>query len=269
MKEKIKKLSERYRKLRKYRYEQGIPIKRYSIQWRKVVHPFLYHILKLDRVLSKERCEIIGDKHSNVHNAIYACTHAGGNDIQRVVEAMRSHAWLFLGDPGELYCGALGLMIQLNGAVYLETRDKCDRRIAEARSTEILEKGGSLLIFPEGAWNIEPSIPVMLLYSGTARMARKTGCDIIPIAIEIYDKRYVVNIGQNVSFAGRTEDDKTLTMELRDTLATLKWEIWENQGLFSRKDIKMLTDEEYAQSVVKIADWGYTLKDIYETRYHE
>lgn len=251
------------------RYEQGISINSFSIWWRRIIHPILWQLIKLDRKLSQEHCEVIGDRRCSNRNVIYACTHIGGNDVQRVFEAIRSQAWLFLGDPGALYRGVLGLMIYLNGAVYLETRDKYDRKIAEARATEILKKGGSLLIFPEGAWNIEPSIPVMHLYPGTARMARKTGCDIIPIAIEVYGARYVVNIGQNLSFSGRSEDDRELTRELRDILASLKWEIWEREGTFSRQEYQFVDDEEYAQSVIHRKDWGYTLKDAYETRYHE
>ena len=109
----------------------------------------------------------------------------------------------------------------------------------------------------------------MHLYPGTARMARKTGCDIIPIAIEVYGARYVVNIGRNLSFSGRSEDDRELTRELRDILASLKWEIWEREGTISRQEYQFVDDEEYAQSVIHRRDWGYTLKNAYETRYHE
>ncbi len=50
-----------------------------------------------------EICEVIGDKNSNKKNVIFACMHIGGNDVQRVFEAIESHAYLFLGDSGEFY----------------------------------------------------------------------------------------------------------------------------------------------------------------------
>ena len=66
-----------------------------------------------------------------------------------------------------------------------------------------------------------------------------------------------------------TANDKEKTEVLRDILAKLMWQIWERQGLFRRSAIQMMTDEEFALSVVNRVVWeGYTLKDVYETRYH-
>ena len=48
----------------------------------------------------------------------------------------------------------------------------------------------------------------------------------------------------------------------------LKWEIYETQGVVSRNSVKSLSDEEFAMSVIKWVDWGYSLEDVYETRYH-
>lgn len=211
---------------------------------------------------------ILHNRCRNQENVIYACTHIGGNDIQRCFEAVQDHAYLLLGDPCGLYKSFTGGILFLNGVICLETRDKVDRRIAEYRSIELLKKGGSLMIFPEGAANIEPSAPVMHMLSGAVRMARRTGKDIVPVAVECYDDKYYINIGSKIHITPLS-DDKKMTEQLRDILSTLKWHIWENQGVFRRSSIRTMTDEEFALSIVKRVEWeGATLKDIYETRYH-
>ena len=86
----------------------------------------------------------------------------------------------------------------LNGYIPFETNNKVDRKIATKRSIEVLNNGGNLLIYPEGAWNITPNLPVMKLYDGTASMALETGADIIPIGIEQYNNDFFVSIGENI-----------------------------------------------------------------------
>lgn len=85
------------------------------------------------------------------------------------------------------------------------------------------------MIYPEDAWNIIENQVVMPLYSGAAEMAIRSGAEIVPIAMEQYDKTYYVNIGKNINLTGYALSQKRqATEELRDVLCTLKWEIWKN-----------------------------------------
>lgn len=264
----LDKLSYYHLNRRRKRFKKKRKLRSFSIAFRKIIHPVLYGVIKADRFLSKEGIVILGDR-CNHNNVIYAVTHIGGNDVQRAFEAIRDHAYLLLGDPGDLYKNVVGLLLYLNGVICLETRDKTDRKIAYARSIELLQKGGSLVVFPEGAWNIEPSLPVMHLFPGVIRMAKTTGCAIVPIASEVYENRYVIYIGKAYKLDGMEDDEKIQVAELRDILATLKWEIWESQGIYCRKDQAVVSDKEFAQAVIDRVDWGYTLQDVYETRYHD
>lgn len=56
---------------------------------------------------------------------------------------------------------------------------------------------------------------------------------------------------------------------LRDKMATLKWEIWERQGIDNRAHMAVISDTEYAESVMNRANYGYTLQDVYETRWQK
>lgn len=54
----------------------------------------------------------------------------------------------------------------------------------------------------------------------------ETNTSIVPIAIEQYDKRFVINFG-HVICPKDFGDIGELTQNLRDALAILKWKIWE------------------------------------------
>ena len=86
------------------------------------------------------------------------------------------------------------------------------------------------MIYPEGARNGSENLPVRPLFSGTAKMAMETDTPIVPVAIEQYGKKFVINFGNELCPAD-FQSAADLTQTLRDALATLKWDIWENEGV--------------------------------------
>lgn len=265
----LSELEKYYIELRKYEYEHNIPLK--YMELRKKIHKLLLQLIKIDRILAHEELYVIGDKRIKSHEPkIYACTHIGGNDIQRTFEAIEEHAYLFLGDPREIYRDLTGVILNLNGAICMDTNDKNDRQIAYERSIELLSSNTNLLIYPEGAWNITDNLPVMKLYPGVAKMASETGADIIPVAIEQYDNRFFVNIGENIKYSLSKSNDIQFTTEyLRDILATLKWQIWEYNGIISRASVSKEFIENYKQNIVNKCEYDFTIQDVYHTMYRD
>lgn len=259
-------LSKYYMLKRKENYEKKIPLKGIAI--RKKIHKIPLNLVKLDRKLCNEDIIILNDSRLyNNNSKIYACTHIGGNDIQRVFEAINEHAYLFLGDPKGLYKDFSGLLLFLNGSINLETNNKTDRYIAKERAVELLTKKGNLLIFPEGAWNITPSLPVMDLYKGTVVMAKETNSDIIPVAIEEYDKHFYVSIGKNIEpnqYQSMSIDE--INILLRDKMATEKWNIFEYNGVYHR-DKEFFDYSSFAEKIVSKCPYGFTIDDVERTRY--
>lgn len=265
----LQELEQYYKVLRKYEYDNNVPLK--GIKFRQSIHQPLLDIIKVDRMISGEELYVIGDKREKTNRpVIYACTHIGGNDIQRTFEAIGNHAYLFLGDPKETYIDATGILLELNGVIRLETNDKEDRHIAYERAVELLKAGGDLLIYPEGAWNIIENLLVLKLYKGTVKMANETQADIIPIAIEQYANRFFVNIGKNIRYNPSVSGNIEYMNEmLRDTLATLKWDIWERIGDSTRTSITNDEIEQFRERIVARCGYGYTIEDVYKTMYHD
>ena len=264
-------LSKYYMEKRKEEDEKGIPLSKKGIMIRNKIHQLLLQIVMIDRLLNHETITVLKDERIKTnHPKVFTCTHIGGNDIQRTFEAIKDPAYLFLGDPQELYQNLEGLLLFLNGAIYLETRNKQDRGIAKRRSIELLEKGGNLLIYPEGAWNISPNLPVMKLYKGAVNIAVTTGADLIPIAIEQVENHFYVSIGKNIITSEMNNiDTNLLNQTLRDALATEKWYIWEQIGIQKRKVVGNQTLMEYQQSIVDRCSYDFTLQDVIETMYKD
>ena len=254
-----------YRERRKERFAQGKRLK--NIQLREAFYPLFAVVLKLDRLFRKQKVTVIGNRKKYKGQVIFACTHTWENDLENIYEVLGRGCWWFVGDPCVLYKDISGLLVYLNGSIFLETDDKEDRHIAFLRSVELLKGGGSLMIFPEGARNGSENLPVMPLFSGTAKMAIESNVKIVPIAIEQFEKRFVINFG-NELFPKDFEDNTSLTQRLRDDLATLKWEIWEREGLFARDSLPEDYREQYIQTFAKrLAPWD-TLESVERNRFH-
>ena len=258
--------------LRKYNYKNGEKLK--GIELRKKIHFLVNLILKIDQILSKENIIIVNDKHNNDLDKpkIFACTHIGGNDIQRAFQVIKEPAYLMLGDPGILYRMPIYQGLKLNGVIPLETSDREDRKIAYQKSIELLQNGGNLLIYPEGAWNVTPNSIVMKTFTGTVRLAMETGAEIIPIGMEQYDNNFYFNIGANYSIpANSSKSVSYYNEELRDKLATLKWEIMELQPILERKNIPENYLEYFQNEIVNRCNYGYgfSLEDAIKESFHD
>ena len=257
-----------YRQRRQVHFENNKPFR--GVNFRKYIHQLLLIVLKIKHLLSKEVITIIGDKHIPTnHPVIFAATHIGWDDIEMIFSAIRTHAYLFLGDPRNLYRSIDGFLLDLNGAICMDTSSKSDRYVGKETCVRWLMQGGNLLIFPEGAWNITENLPVMPLYAGAAEMAIRSDAEIIPVAIERYGKQYVVNIGENICSTNMDLEHKwDMTAALRDTMATLRWEIWESRPKTKRTDIPQDHRFLELQELQKSMQGVYTLHDVEITRFH-
>lgn len=240
-------LADYYRLKREYDYNNGKSLK--GTIWRDMLHPILIKLVKLNRkYIDKQNLTILHDARQNNKKkfsqkvksfikgekqkpVIYAITHIDKYDFQIVSEALKDHQYPFAGDPETMYRSFDGFVLNLNGVIYCDTESKNDRKIAKDTSIDLLKSGKNLLIYPEGVWNVTPNLLMLPLFPGIIEMAKETGCDIVPVAIERYDKDYIVNIGTefnvNQKIAAGLNLDEIKT-DLRDEMATLKWNIMES-----------------------------------------
>jgi 1-acyl-sn-glycerol-3-phosphate acyltransferase len=258
-----------HRTLRKYEYEHHIQVS--GLKTRLFFHKLVRGLILVESACSKVHVKVIGD--DSIHTEkpiIYACTHIGRYDVESNFVSHKDHFYIFYGDPGATYRSVDGLLLNMNGVIYADTDSKEDRMIGKEACVKLLEQGGNLLIYPEGAWNITENEPVMKLFTGAVEMAIRGGAEIIPIAMENYGNTYHVNIGRNIDYSAvRLEQKREKTDELRDIMSTLKWEIWEKQGLTRRRELPADYAGTFIDNIMNQTVDGYTVEEINRTRFHD
>ncbi|MDO4618799.1 MAG: lysophospholipid acyltransferase family protein [Clostridia bacterium] len=255
-------LEQYYREKRKHDFENGKKIKGYT--FRKILHPFLWLLVKIDRLITGEKIITLKKPKIKTHKPIiFACTHIGGNDAARALEFIKRHCYLFLGDPKAMYKNFEGLLVYLSGCVIIDTLNKTDRAVGFNRAIELLKAGQNLLIFPEGEWNITENELCMKLYPGVIKMALETGAIVVPMAVEQYDNTFVFNMGDIIDYNTATYKDYSadkLKADLRDRLATLKYQIIEkhpeNYG-----EITKAFRESFAQNIVSRCEYEFSVQE--------
>jgi len=256
-----------YRERRKERFENNKLIGGKNM--RRILHPLLLGGLKIKHLLCGQKIKVIGDNMTTKNGRIiFAATHIGWDDVEMVLTAIQSHAYVLWGDPRESYKTIDGCLLDMNGAFICDTDNKWDRFIAKESCVRWLNQGGKLLVFPEGVWNFSENKLVMYLFNGVSEMAIRTGASIVPVAIVQFEQEYRVNFGENIDGSKwRLEQKQELTGYLRDAMATLKWELYETQPVTERKSIPDNVSELYKQFLLKQAKGIYSWEEFAAAAY--
>ena len=236
-----------------------------------LAHRILIPLLRLDLFLAGNRIHILSDERKKTKQPVIYCpTHIGGVDIEMSFLAVHSPCWIALGNPREVYKSLDGMLMQMNGWIPLDVHEKPDRTAAKAQMKALLDKGGNLLIFPEGTQNIYPNVLVGHLYAGAVDLAIQTGAEIVPIAIGRDEKHYYFAIGQNIGYDNcHYEDRFELTKELRDRMATLKWEVIEQLPTIKRAEVSNTAYDEFVQRAITMnTEYTLTAEDVYSEQFH-
>ena len=159
------------------------------------------------------------------------------------------------------------LYFMLNGVIFVDRKDKEDLAASKKAMSAYLNKGRSIVMFPEGTWNLTENQLMLPMKWGIIDIAKETGAQIIPTVLE-YDrekKRCFVRFGVPMVFT--PEDSKAETIiALRNTLATMRWEFLERNGTFSRANMDMVSERKklfYSVEEYPPIDWEYESSCIY------
>ncbi|MBQ9766424.1 MAG: 1-acyl-sn-glycerol-3-phosphate acyltransferase [Lachnospiraceae bacterium] len=114
----------------------------------------------------------------------------------------------------------------LNGVVWVDRKNREDKKKAVIKMKKLLKAGANLIIFPEGTWNLTPSKPMLPLYWGVIDIAKDSCKPIIPIVLEYTDSKCYVAFGDIITIPKQADKGESID-KVSDSFATLKWTIWE------------------------------------------
>lgn len=127
-----------------------------------------------------------------------------------------------------------------------------DRHSAKSRKKsidklyKILSSGGSVIWFPEGTWNLTDNLLMLPMRYGIVKMATKANVPIVPISIHYAGNKIYSTVGESITI-GINEDAITAITQLRDIMATMKYEQMETCGVYKKSDV----DKEDFDALIK------------------
>lgn len=266
--EELKKREEEFLKLyyKLREKDEGKIWNRLSLKQRQKIHWIILNIYRIKNRLGGFNYELINDEREKTDRPIiFAVTHVGKFDIEVVSEAIKDHYYLLSGDYEHIQGIIDSPFLSLNGVFYFNEKVKDDRKLVTEKMINHLNDGGNLMYFIEGTWNLSPNLPMLPCYWGIVNIAKKGNAIIVPIAAEQYGKNFKINIGKNfdmMQYEDTIEGKSCAINDLRDVLATLKWEIWETEPQLIREDI--IGDEWTNYVSERFKEWPYFNEEYIE-----
>ena len=177
--------------------------------------------------------------------------------------------------------------------VFVDPYSKEDKDYTYRMMVRYLKEGSNFMIYPEAVWNLSENKIVLGTFLGTVKAALETNAVIVCSAIERYNKKYIINRNGYIDpmqimkkYTDKTFEElknnstyadllKIILIEcnneLRDTMASRTFEIWEDHankfGIESRKDIPEGYWDDFVSGLT--AEWpGYKMSDNIEQRFH-
>lgn len=189
---------------------------------------------------------------------LFAGNHYCGNDIIIACNVIHGRVQIVAGKQpltpvDEFFFNA-------NGTIFVDRKDKQDTAACKRAMEALLRDGENVLIFPEGTSNVSDALLMYPMKWGIIDVARRTGAQIIPVILHYDREKMVVHVrfGQPMVMDGRSRAGGI--RDLRDTMAAMRWEYWERQGLFCRADLDMEAERIRNKELLlayKLLDYDY------------
>lgn len=212
------------------------------------------------RVIVEQPCRLLPDK-----PVIYAVNHFCFADTPIMGRIAPKRSYILVGQQ------RLGLSdwlyFILNGVIFVDRKDKADMAASKLAMSAYLRKGRSIVMFPEGTWNLTDNQLMLPMKWGIIDIAKETDAQIVPVVLE-YDhksKRCFVRFGEPMIFSAEGNKAEAIAA-LRDTMATMRWELWKRMGLFPRAELDLEVERRklfYSVEEYPPIDWEYESSCIY------
>lgn len=235
----------------------------FLIRLRELIYPLLMLLSG-----TKVRCRV------EVENAytpipgktiIFAANHSAFQDTPIMLKITKRHSYVLVGKQNLAFVDWLFFM--LNGTIWIDRKSKGDMAASKDAILACLGKGQSLLWFPEGTWNLTPSQLMMPIKWGIVDIARQADAQIIPVALDYDWVQNICRVKFGRPMAGECLRDKAEAVgRLRDTMATLRWDLMCEQQILSRGEIDPAQLEQEMYRVIDDyppLNWEYERSCIY------
>ncbi len=190
--------------------------------------------------------------------AIYAHTHQSKMDHVNFIATNPNHTILLNSCVlSEFYKKVLAI----NGVYYVDKTSRESMHNAKTEMIRCLLHGVPVVIFPESAWNCSPNKLLLPFRWGIIDIAKKAQMPIVPVVQEYtYDddkqdgrervKKVHVRYGRPI-YVSELDDNLEKLEEYREAIVSMRWDLIEEKGLFSRQDIDDFYYANYMKGIIR------------------
>lgn len=211
---------------------------------RKLIHPVLLKAMPGRRDFPIKKLNAMPKVQGN---KLFAINHSCVCDGPVSCEIIEEHFYFLVGKQSLEIIDRIFFF--LNGVVYVDRKSKKNKKKGLKKMLKILKNGKSLLMCPEGTWNLTPSKPMLPLNWGIIDLAKQSGVPIIPLILEYFPDCCYAKYGEPIYITKETEKQVGIEL-LEEEMATLKWDIWELFPVQKRIDDMKKEFEEMVQKRV-------------------
>lgn len=211
---------------------QSLPLTegRFARRCRDIFHPLLMVLAR-----SVLRFKIIPDNDYTPlpsRPILFVGNHYCGYDITVACNVIHGRAQIVAGKQPMF--PADEFFLKANGVIFVDRLNREDTAACKRAMAAQLRAGQNVILFPEGTSNVSDALPMYPMKWGVIDVAQQTGAQIIPMILH-YDKK---NMECHVRFCQPMVADGMTKAEgirlLRDTMAAVRWSIFEAGGLHHR-----------------------------------
>lgn len=213
---------------------------------------------------------ISGEENIPTGPVIYASTHQDFHDHFNVVLAIPDHAIIL---NTSTVTPLFKIIMSINGIKYVDREDEDSRFNSKLDLMKIIASGKSVVVFPEATWNCSPNKFHLPIHKGIFDMARKMQVPIVPLVQEYNynpSKKGITNVNSCHVHFGKpiyvslNDSFNDKVAELSESWSTIRYSLYEEKGLFTRK---LISNQEYINSVLaRIKGWGFINVSIDDER---
>ena len=235
---------------------------RVQIKIKDILRPFLSLLSKTRvhyKVIIENRCNLIPN-----HSVIYAANHFSFMDTPIICRSIPKRGYIFSGKQRLGFSDWLYFV--LNGVIFVDRKSKEDMAASKETVISYLNKNCSIIMFPEGTWNLTDNALMMPMKWGIIDIAKEANAQIVPVILDYnrVEKICCVHFCEPLLF--ENEIDKAVEINrLRDIMSTVRFSYFERRKA-SRKDMDIEAEKREQQYSIKefpSIEWEYEISCVY------
>ena len=222
--------------------EQNLTFGKINICLKKMIHK---SVLKKMEEKAEYKIYANNQEKENVSEdrpIIYVCNSVDSHDPFVALSVIKDHTILFEGkqkldkDTEKLF--------NLNGTIYVDRKNKEDLELSKEAMIETLKNKNNILVFPEETINLTDSNLLLEMNWRIIKVAQEAEALIVPLVLN-YDYK---NRTCEYRF-GKPIDTRYISLitsinDVRDSMATIKWNFIELNKVTKRKDLKVEAERD-------------------------